>query len=375
MSIPESTHERTASAQPAGRPGRPSAARRIIHVDMDAFFASVEQLDDPALRGKPVAVGGDPNDRGVVAAASYEARRHGVRSAMSMRQALRLCPELIRVRPRLGRYIEMSRRIRQILMRWTPAVEMASLDEAYLDVSGLPQPAGEIASRIKAEIHAGTGLTASAGVGPSKLVAKIASDACKPDGLMVVRPSRVRGFLAPLPVGTLRGVGPVTGRKLGALGIRTVGDLARADAHRVTSRLGSLGETLVRMARGEDDRPVEPRRPTRSISCERTLSEDTRDLSLLDRLIDRFSSEIQSALRTEGLRARTVSVKIRTFDFRDATRSHTLRAPIDDAPSIAREARALLTRTSAGRRKVRLIGVSVSGIVPAGEPWQTSLFT
>ena len=340
---------------------------------MDAFFASVEQLDNPELKGKPVAVGGDPQGRGVVSAASYEARPFGVRSAMPMSQAVRLCPELVCVRPRIGRYAEVSRRLHLILKRWTPLVEAVSLDEAYLDVSDAGLGAEEIARRLKEEIREELGLSASAGIGPCKLVAKIASDMRKPDGLVVVEAERVESFLAPLPVGRLWGVGPVTERRIKALGIETIGQLAAATP-RTLSRLGPSAATLARLARGEDLRPVSSDRATRSISCERTLEEDTRDLVRLDRLLEAFAQEIQGSLRDEGARARTVTLKLRYSDFELVTRSRTLRSPFDEADVIAREARSLILRTQAGRRKVRLVGVTVSGITGRDEPYQRALF-
>lgn len=358
-----------------GGKSEPGPSRRIIHVDMDAFFASVEQLDDPSLRGKPVAVGGDPARRGVVAAASYEARVFGVRSAMPMSQAFRLCPRLLRVSPRLPRYVEISRSIRSILLRWTHLVEMLSLDEGYLDVSCHGDPASEIAARIKTAVREEVGLTASAGVGPSKLVAKIASDMGKPDGLVVVRPSRVAGFLAPLPVSRLWGVGPVTGKKLEALGIRTISDLAVFPERRLAGRLSaSLAASLVRMAHGEDDRQVIPIRTTRSISAERTLPEDTRDIPALAGLLDRFACEIEAALRDEKLRAKTIVLKIRYADFTSLTRSRTLTTTFDDARTLSRQALLLLARTGAGRRKVRLVGLGVTGLMKSHEPYQQTLF-
>ena len=362
------------STTPIREAARTAPTRKIIHVDMDAFFASVEQLDEPSLKGKPLAVGGDPASRGVVSAASYEARAYGVRSAMPMSQALRLCPTLICRRPRIGRYIEMSRTILETLRRAAPLVEMASLDEAYLDVSDSSLPVKEIAARLKAEIREATGLIASAGAGPCKLVAKIASDLGKPDGLVVVKPARVLVFLAPLPVSRLWGVGPATEEKLRRLGIRTVGELAGADDRLLASRLGSSGAMLARLARGQDDRPVVPSRKTRSISCERTLPEDTRDIRALDHLIDRFAADLEVSLRDERLRARTVVLKVRYSDFSLISRSRTLRSPFDEAAVIAREGRSLLGRTGAGRRKVRLLGITVLGLISDDEPHQRPLF-
>jgi DNA polymerase-4 len=353
----------------------PPPPRRIIHVDMDAFFASVEQLDDPGLRGRPVAVGGDPRSRGVVAAASYEARAWGVRSAMPMSQAMRLCPDLVRVSPRFGRYIEVSRKVLEILRRWSALVEPASLDEAYLDVSEADRSASDIATRIKCQIREELGLSATAGVGPNKLVAKIASDMGKPDGLVVIRPERVTTFLAPLPVGRLRGVGPVTEKKLQTIGIRTIGDLARAREQSVRARVGSAAGPLMRLARGRDDSPVVPERRARSISCERTLADDTRDLRTLDALVDRFAAELAASLRADSQSARTVVLKIRYADFTSITRHRTLPHPFDDAPTIVRVSRELMARTGAGQRRVRLIGVGVTGLIEAGEPRQQPLFT
>ena len=364
----------TTGASPATASGAAPLLRKIVHVDMDAFFASVEQLDDPSLKGRPIAVGGDAASRGVVSTASYEARGFGVRSAMPMSKALRLCPELVCVRPRFARYVEVSRGVMEILRRVTPLVEPISLDEAYLDVSGLPEPAGEIAARLKALIASELSLTASAGVAPCKLVAKIASDLCKPDGLLVVKPARVRGFLSPLPVGRLWGVGPVTERKLRSIGLATIGALAGAKEDSVKSLLGPGATQLIRLARGDDDRPVVCARPTRSISSERTLPQDTRDLSTLDRLIDRFGAELETALRAERMRARTIVLKLRYSDFRGITRSRTFRTPFDEGSLIAREARRLLARTGAGRTKVRLVGVGVSGLMDVDQPHQQPLF-
>ena len=356
-------------------PTSPPPIRRIIHIDMDAFFAAVEQLDREDLRGRPVVVGGDPNERGVVAAASYEARKFGVRSAMPMSRAMRLCPDLVRVPPRFGRYAAISGQIRAILHRITPLVEPISLDEAYLDVSSRLEPAAELARSLKETILAETGLTASAGVGPCKLVAKIASDAGKPDGLVVIPPSRVRTFLAPQSVGRIWGVGPVTERKLAALEIHTIGDLAAAQEERLRASLGPAGVALRQLALGHDDRAVVAHRPTRSISCERTLSRDTKDLNVLDALIVRFAEELESSLAHERAMARTVTLRIRYADFTQVSRCRTVATPFSSQEPIVREARALLFRTLAGRRHVRLIGVGLTGIIPHGEPCQRDLFS
>src|SRR3954468_12745414 len=251
--------------------------RRIVHLDMDAFYASVEQRDDPSLRGKPVAVGGQPDSRGVVAAASYEARTFGVRSAMPMARAVRLCPALVIVRPDFGRYREASEQVMEILRSCTPLVEPLSLDEAYLDVTdnawGEPL-AMRVAQRLKTEIVARTRLTASAGVAPNKFLAKIASGWRKPDGLTVIAPQRIEAFLQELPVEALWGVGPVTAKKLHEAGIKRLVDVRSADAAHLHEVVGSLAEWLQQLARGEDPREVTPDRPTKSVSAESTYAQD-----------------------------------------------------------------------------------------------------
>ncbi len=355
-------------------PGTQPGPRKIIHVDMDAFFASVEQRDNPDLRGKAVAVGGDPAGRGVVSAASYEARAFGVRSAMPMRSAVRLCPGLICVRPRIGRYAEVSREIMGILRRITPLVEPLSLDEAFLDVTAAGPPATELAVRIKMEIRAALGLTASAGVGPNKLVAKIASDVGKPDGLTVVRPARARVFLETLPVRRLWGVGPVTEEKLRAHGWETIGQLGRAPREQVAAVIGSFAGSLIRMAHGDDDRPVVSNRETRSISSERTLEADTIRTAQLEELLGRFSEKLEQALDREHLRARTVVLKLRYANFTTITRSLTPRAPFDSAGAIFAAGRALLGRTRAGGQPVRLIGLGLHNLAPRDAAWQPPLF-
>ena len=336
--------------------------RRIIHIDMDAFYASVEQRDDPALRGKPVAVGGRPDHRGVVAAASYEARVFGVRSAISMAAALRLCPELIIVRPDFARYRATSNSIFSMFREVTPLVEPLSLDEAYLDVTdnAWQQPhASKVARRLKDQIRAGVGLTASAGVAPNKFLAKIASGWKKPDGLTVISPERVEPFLQQLPVDALWGVGPVTSRRLRAHGIERLVDVRTCSPAALRTIVGSLAEALRRLADGIDDRPVVPNRASKSSGSERTYAEDLTDVARMQEEIARMAESAAAWLDRKSLLARTVTVKVRYADFTTITRARTCQ-PTRDAAVLAATAVELLRRTDAGARPVRLLGVSVS---------------
>jgi DNA polymerase-4 len=339
--------------------------RKIIHLDMDAFYASVEQRDDPSLRGRPVAVGGSPQGRGVVAAASYEARRFGVRSAMPMARAVRLCPELLIVRPDFAKYKEASRKVMDLLRSATPLVEPLSLDEAYLDVTEnlLGEPlATEVAKYLKARIREETALTASAGVAPNKFLAKIASGWQKPDGLTVIAPGRVEWFLRQLPVEALWGVGPVTAKKLRAIGIVQLVDVRKADAARLENAVGKLAGWLQRLARGDDPREVKPDRPWKSISCEDTYPEDLTELREMRAEIARLAQRTASSLEKKRLAARTVTIKVRYADFTTVTRSHTEQPATCDAARITERALLLLSRTDAGRRTVRLLGVGVHGL-------------
>ncbi|MFA5912799.1 MAG: DNA polymerase IV [Burkholderiales bacterium] len=340
--------------------------RRIIHVDMDAFYASVEQRDDPSLRGKPVAVGGQPGARGVVAAASYEARAYGVRSAMPMARALRLCPELMIVRPDFARYRAASQQILEIFRSCTPLVEPLSLDEAYLDVTAnrwgeaLATP---VARRLKQCIREETRLTASAGVAPNKFLAKIASGWRKPDGLTVIAPERVEAFLQQLPVDALWGVGPVTARKLRNIGITRLVEVRAAEPELLRRAVGSLADTLRRLAAGEDPRPVVPDRPYKSSSSENTYNEDLLALDEIRTEIARMAQQAAAWLARKNLLARTVTIKVRYADFTTITRSHTAVAPTREPEEIAARALGLLERTEAGRRPIRLLGAGVHGLV------------
>ena len=350
-----------------------SDGRKIIHIDMDAFYASVEQRDDPCLRGRPVVVGGNPEGRGVVAAASYEARAFGVRSAMPMRTALRLCPGAVRAAPDFGRYREVSRQIREIFHQHTDLVEPVALDEAYLDVTRnkLGIPFGHrVARTIKAEIRDRLRLTASAGVAPCKFVAKIASDLEKPDGLVTVMPHQVRGFLHPLPVDRIPGVGKVTRQQLESLGYETIGQLAGADPSRLKARFGKRGRYLHQRALGIDDEPVSTEREPKQLSSESTFPADLFDPEEMQGALRALTEEVAGRLRRRGLAGRTVMLKVRYPDFETVTRARTGSLPLDRAEPMLRIAVDLLDRTDAVRRGVRLLGIGLShfGAHEAPEP-------
>lgn len=349
--------------------------RQIIHLDMDAFYASVEVLDQPTLKGKPVIVGG-PVHRGVVSAASYEARAYGVHSGQPMATAVRLCPEGIVLPVRLGRYKEVSDQIFEIFRRYTPLVEPLSLDEAFLDVTAslkLFGPAEEIALRIKKEVLAEVGLTVSAGVGPSKLVAKIASDLNKPNGLVVVPEGKVREFLDPLPIEKLWGVGRVTQKDLALLQVRTIGDLRRLPKDLLRRRFGLQGLQLYFLSRGLDDREVQPEREVKSLGREETFAEDITDPAQAARVVLDLSQKVARRLRRYGKTGRTVTLKVTYQDFTHITRSQTLKTPTDDHRRIYQAARELLAKTEAGRRPIRLLGLYLSQLVHPGTG-QLSLF-
>ena len=340
--------------------------RKIVHLDMDAFYASVEQRDDAALRGRPVAVGGSPEGRGVVAAASYEARAFGVRSAMPMARALRLCPQLAVVAPDFAKYKAVSEQVMAVLRACTELVEPLSLDEAYLDVTenrwGMPY-GSLVAKELKRRIFQETACTASAGVAPNKFLAKIASGWRKPDGLTVISPDRVEQFLQALPVDALWGVGPVTAKKLHALGIKRVVDIREFDPERLHKEVGSLAHWLRRLSHGEDPREVVPRRAAKSASSETTYAEDLRDMEAIKAELARLARETAQWLEQKRLAGRTVTIKVRYDDFTTVTRSHTLSRPTSDADVISSWAAELLHRTQAGRRPVRLLGARVNNLV------------
>ena len=350
--------------------------RAILHLDLDAFYASVEQLDDPALRGRPVIVGGT-SGRGVVCAASYEARRFGVRSAMPTGEARRLCPEGVFLPPRFDRYGELSGAVFAVYRRYTPLVEPLSLDEAFLDVTrsrALHGEAGDIARIVKQEVRETTGLTVSAGAADCKMAAKIASDLGKPDGLVLVPPGGTATFLAPLPVGRLWGVGAVTGQALRALGITTIGELAAFPEQVLVDRFGSAGAHMRALARGDDPRPVVPDEEAHSVGAEDTFERDLHgEAELLPQLLDQCF-RVARRLRSAGLRGRTVTLKVKFADFAQVTRRTTLAEPTDDAAALYRAVQGDLPRAGIDR-PVRLTGVTVSGFGAAPQaPPQLGLF-
>lgn len=339
--------------------------RKILHIDMDAFYASVEQRDNPTLRGKPVAVGGDPTTRGVVAAASYEARTFGVRSAIPMSRAVRLCPSLVIVRPDFQKYRVVSQQVFALYREVTPLVEPLSLDEAYLDVTEnhWGEPLGvNVARRLKAAIQETTRLTASAGVAPNKFLAKIASGWKKPDGLTVVAPERVEVFLKGLPVDALWGVGPVTAAKLRQHGIEKLTDIRARSQAELEAAVGSLAPWLIDLAHGRDERRVEPNRPSKSSSSERTYATDLSGMSEIRQELDRMAREVAAWLQQRAITARTVTIKVRYDNFTTVTRSHSTPQMTDDPEAIGARALALLAKTEAGTRPVRLLGVGVHNL-------------
>jgi DNA polymerase-4 len=338
----------------------------ILHVDMDAFYASVEELDDPSLVGKPVVVGGTPEGRGVVAAANYAARQYGVHSAMPAAQAKRLCPQAVFIRSRMDRYAEVSRALREVFSRYTPLVEPLSLDEAFLDVTSSARLFGDaeiIARRIKEEIRGELGLVASVGVAPNKFLAKLASDLDKPDGLVIVPADAIEEFLAPLPVSRLWGVGRVSNQQLAEIGVQTIGDLRAVPDELLDNRLGRSATQLRRLARGIDERAVIPDREAKSISHETTFATDIEDRAVLKSWLLELAEQVATRLRRHNLRGKTVFIKVRYADFRTVTRSESLDAPT----SLTRELQAIAVRLLRAElahqpQPVRLLGMGVGGV-------------
>ena len=337
--------------------------RHILHADLDAFYAAVEQLDNPELRGKPVLVGGHPEDRGVVATASYEARVFGVHSAMPMRSAVRRCPQGIIVRPRFGRYREMSERVMEIFHDLTKLIEPLSLDEAYLDVTGAVEagkPPLAVALDLKQRVHQETGLTVSVGVATNKSVAKIASDLNKPDGLVVVPPGEEAEFLAPLRVGKLHGIGPKTAKRLEEDGVETIGQLAAQPLAWFARSFGARAAAVRAKATGEDQEPVYTERETKSVSAENTFSSDLAEPDRLREELSGLASNVARSLDNKGLQGKTVTLKARLADFTTFTRQVTLSAPTDSEEVILDQAWRLLSLELNPERSFRLLGVGVS---------------
>ncbi len=347
--------------------GVPPGVRRIIHIDMDAFYASVEQRDDPSLRGIPLAVGGS-RERGVVAAASYEARRFGVHSAMPSSTARRKCPQLVFVHPRFDVYKEVSRQIHAIFAEYTPLIQPLSLDEAYLDVTTPLLDRGSataIAAEIRARIRAETGLTASAGISYNKFLAKLASDHRKPDGQFVITPRMGPGFVEGLEVGRFHGIGPRTAEKMNALGIRTGLDLRARSLEFLLARFGKAGAYYHGVARGLDERPVVADRQRKSVGAENTFARDVVTWEEVPALLAPILAKVWAAYGRAGLRGRTVTVKVKHSDFRILTRSRSCTDPLGDARTLERLAVELLRPCFPAPEGVRLLGVSVSGLEQA----------
>lgn len=337
--------------------------RKIIHLDMDAFYASVDQRDFPELRGKPLAVGGSPDGRGVVATASYEARKFGIRSAMSSRKALELCPELLFTFPRFEVYKEVSQQLREIFSRYTDLIEPLSLDEAYLDVTEDKQGIGsalEIAKRIKEAIQNELNLTASAGVSVNKFVAKIASDIHKPNGLTFIGPSKIISFIESLPVEKFFGVGKVTATKMKNLGIFTGIDLKQRSEKELAQLFGKSGSFFYRMVRGLDDRPVQSGRIIKSIGVEDTFENDLDDLESLKLELEKLSQKVETRLKAKNMQGRTLTLKLKFSDFVQITRNHSFNSYESDQEIIYHTAVMLLEKIDLQDKKVRLLGITLS---------------
>jgi DNA polymerase-4 len=338
--------------------------RKIIHIDMDAFYASVEQRDRPELKGKPVIVGGDPQSRGVVAACSYEARKFGIHSAMASSTAYKLCPDAVFIRPRFDAYRAVSTDIREIFCEYTDLVEPLSLDEAFLDVTenhkGMTS-ATLIAKEIKRKIYYKTGkLTASAGVSFNKFIAKVASDINKPDGITVITPDMADDFIDRLPIRKFFGVGKVTEEKMLNLGIKTGADLKKFKKDQLLHLFGKSGSYFYNIAHGMDDRPVEPNRIRKSIGKETTLLEDIDDTDQMLEILENIAGRLENSLFKREAKGRTITLKIKYFDFQSVTRSITIDEPADTAAVIMKYIKPLLSKTEAGGKKVRLLGISIS---------------
>ena len=341
----------------------PTIVRKIIHVDMDAFYASVEQRDFPEYRGKPLVVGGKPDSRGVVATASYEARQYGIRSAMSCSKAYQLCPTAIFVYPRFDAYSSVSKSIREIFSRYTDIIEPLSLDEAYLDVTEDKLGIGsaiDIAQSIKDAIKSELNLTASAGVSVNKFIAKIASDMNKPDGLTFIGPSKIESFMEKLPVEKFFGVGKVTAARMKAMQINTGADLKKLTEQQLIAQFGKTGKFYYRVVRGIDERAVQSNRETKSVGAEDTMKEDTNEDAVMHALLQQISVTVANRLEKYQLKGKTVTLKIKFENFKQITRSKSFSNPISKAETIYTEAIKLLAEADIGFTKVRLLGITLS---------------
>lgn len=347
----------------------------ILHIDMDAFYASIETLDNPDLEGKCVIVGG-PSKRGVVSAANYLARKCGVRSAMPVFEARRKCPQAVFLPPRMARYQAVSGRVMAILTEFSPRVEPVSIDEAYLDISGCKRLFGtpqDLAIKLKAKIQKTVHLNCSVGIAPSKFLAKIASDMDKPDGLFIIRPDQVAGFIATLPIERVPGVGKTAFRKLVGMGIKTLGDVSAYPPKSLDKALGKFGNRLISLAKGLDNSQVTPHTPAKSVSREQTLSQNTADKTLLKKHLLAQSMKVAHDLRQMDVKARTITLKVKESDFKQVTRRKTLSTPTMETKTIYEQAVALLSAYRI-RTSLRLIGVGASGLISAGTYRQMDLF-
>lgn len=344
--------------------------RHIVHIDMDAFFASVEQMDNPKLSGRPLIVGGDPLGRGVVAACSYEARKFGVRSALSSARAIKLCPHAIFVRPRKARYKEISKQIMEIFKESAPRIEPLSLDEAFLDISdnhSSIDQAATTAEAIRNRIFNEVGLSCSAGVSYNKFLAKIASDLDKPDGLTIIRMRDAKPFLASLAIGKFHGVGKVTEKKMYSLGIRCGKDLLRFERTELSRFFGKAGSYFYDIVRGVDLRPVQPQKGSKSIGTETTLTSDILDMPQICTILDSLARKVSLTLHNKDIVGTTLTLKVRYHDFKTITRSYTSATPIQNFQDIMNTIPRLLDTTEAGRKKIRLLGVTLSNLQPRSQ--------
>lgn len=340
--------------------------RKIIHIDMDAFYASIEQRDNPELKGKPVIVGGAPDKRGVVAACSYEARKFGIHSAMSSQRAHKLCPEAIFIPPRFDIYRAVSVQIKEIFYEYTDLIEPLSLDEAFLDVTenkkGMSS-ATLIAQEIKKKIYKKTGLTASAGVSFNKFLSKVASDINKPNGLTVITPEDADKFIDKLPIRKFFGIGEVTEKKMLDMGIKTEADLKKIGKSKLIELFGKVGEHYYNIVHGEDNRPVNPHRIRKSIGKETTLNEDINNIEQMIDILNQLALEVEELLKKHDVKGKTITLKIKYFDFQNITRIITVEKPIILRADIMKHVKVLLGKTDAGRKKVRLLGITISNFL------------